>query len=76
MINPHGEDDEDFNLSFLLNRHAKVINIGTNIFTDRMCPPMEDEHLHGGNGIQTPQASQKAQPRNRRLFVPKLARTK
>ncbi|EFX64654.1 hypothetical protein DAPPUDRAFT_66073 [Daphnia pulex] len=76
MINPHGEDDEDFNLSFLLNRHAKVINIGTNIFTDEMCPPMEDEHLRGGNGIQTPQASQKTQLRNRRVFMPKFAKTK
>lgn len=72
MVNPHGEDDEDFNLSFLLNRHAKVINIGTNIFTEEMCPHMEDEHLLGGTGIHTPQASQKAHPRIRRV-LPKFA---
>jgi bestrophin, other len=70
MVNPHGEDDEDFNLSFLLNRHAKVINIGTNIFTEGMCPPMEDEHLLGGTGIHTPQASQKARIRR---VLPKFA---
>ena len=76
MVNPHGEDDEDFNLSFLLNRHAKVINLGTNIYTDDLCPPMEDDNLLGGTGIHTPQAPQKTQPRNRKMYIPKFTALK
>lgn len=26
MENPFGDDDEDFDLNFLINRHVKVIN--------------------------------------------------
>ncbi len=29
MINPYGDDDEDFDLNYLLNRHNKVINTTT-----------------------------------------------
>lgn len=45
MINPYGDDDEDFDLNFLLNRHAKVINLGTNIVTRESCPPLSEDHL-------------------------------
>ena len=54
MINPYGDDDEDFDLSYLLNRHAKVINLGTNILTSETCPPIDDEHLRKPIGIQSP----------------------
>ncbi|XP_046652814.1 bestrophin-2-like [Daphnia pulicaria] len=54
MINPYGEDDEDFDLSYLLNRHSEVINLGTNILTSDRCPPMEDENLRGAPGMHTP----------------------
>lgn len=54
MINPYGDDDEDFDLSYLLNRHAKVINLGTNIITSESCPPMKDEHLKLATAIRSP----------------------
>lgn len=74
MVHPHGEDDEDFNLSFLLNRHTKATNVGTHLFTSEMCPPMEADHLQSGIGIHTPLASQKTSHNlKNRMFRPKLA---
>lgn len=67
MINPYGEDDEDFDLSFLLNRHSKVINLGTNILTSDRCPPMEDASLQiaAAAGIHTPKNSERTSLKNR-----------
>lgn len=65
MINPYGDDDEDFDLSYLLNRHAKVINLGTNILTSEMCPPMNHEHLHGAAAMNSPKFGGKTPLRHR-----------
>ncbi|XP_032798664.2 bestrophin-2 [Daphnia magna] len=74
MIHPLGEDDEDFNLSFLLNRNVKVINVGTHAFTSDMCPPMEGDHLQTDQpGIHTPHTSHKTSHQlKNRIFKPKL----
>lgn len=74
MIHPLGEDDEDFNLSFLLNRNVKVINVGTHAFTSDMCPPMEGDHLQTDQpGIHTPHTSHKTSHQlTNRIFKPKL----
>jgi hypothetical protein len=65
MINPYGEDDEDFDLSYLLNRHSEVINLGTNILTSDRCPPMEDENLRVARGIHTPKNLDRTSLKNR-----------
>ena len=65
MINPYGEDDEDFDLSYLLNRHSEVINLGTNILTSERCPQMEDENLRVARGIHTPKNLDRTSLKNR-----------
>lgn len=42
MLDPYGDDDEDFDLNFLLNRNAKVIELGTTVFTRDKIPSMHD----------------------------------
>lgn len=42
MLDPYGDDDEDFDLNFLLNRNANVIELATNVFTSDKIPEMSD----------------------------------
>lgn len=43
MINPYGHDDEDFDLNFLIDRHMKVINLGTDTLWDSYPSVTEDK---------------------------------
>ncbi|XP_046653571.1 bestrophin-2-like isoform X2 [Daphnia pulicaria] len=44
MICPYGDGDEHFDVDFLLNRHAQVIQLGTDILSDQ-CPSAFPELL-------------------------------
>lgn len=45
MINPYGDDAEDFDLNFLIDRHAKVIHLGTDACCEQL--PSMDESILG-----------------------------
>ena len=40
MLNPHGDDDENFDLFFLIKRQADVVHIGTHAHWDQQ-PPLD-----------------------------------
>ena len=44
MLNPNGDDDEDFDLIFLINRQTKVAHIGTHGLWNRR-PSMDPKTL-------------------------------
>ena len=40
MVNPNGNDDEAFDLNSLINRHSKVVHLGTHALWQ--CRPQTD----------------------------------
>lgn len=40
MLNPNGHDDEDFDLNFLIDRHATLIHTFTQVTRDQQ-PPLD-----------------------------------
>ncbi|XP_032790943.1 bestrophin-2 [Daphnia magna] len=42
MKNPFGDDDEDFDLNFLLTRHLKTVHLGLDYLND-LVPPLKDD---------------------------------
>ena len=45
MINPYGDDDEDFDLNYLINRHKEVIHLGSDVMSSDRCPPLAEDLL-------------------------------
>lgn len=45
LINPFGDDDEDFELNWLIDRHTKVSYLGVDILMSRFPPLVKDKYF-------------------------------
>ncbi|KAM0736074.1 Bestrophin-2a [Formica fusca] len=53
LINPFGDDDEDFELNWLIDRHIKVSYLGVDTLTNR-CPPLVKDIYYDSENISLP----------------------
>ncbi|XP_008545315.1 bestrophin-4 [Microplitis demolitor] len=53
LINPFGDDDEDFELNWLIDRHTKVSYLGVDILMNR-CPPLVKDFYFDAENIILP----------------------
>ncbi|CAB0028033.1 unnamed protein product [Trichogramma brassicae] len=53
LINPFGDDDEDFELNWLIDRHIKVSYLGVDTLMDR-CPSLVKDMFFNEPNIQLP----------------------
>lgn len=51
LINPFGDDDEDFELNWIIDRHIKVSLLGVDILNQRPPPLIRDTYF-GDTGTQ------------------------
>lgn len=54
LINPFGDDDEDFELNWIIDRHIKVSLLGVDILNQRPPPLIRDTYF-GDTGMQMKQ---------------------
>ena len=50
LINPFGDDDEDFELNWIIDRHIKVSLLGVDILNQRPPPLIRDTYF-GDTGV-------------------------
>ncbi|XP_014212410.1 bestrophin-4-like [Copidosoma floridanum] len=53
LINPFGDDDEDFELNWLIDRHTKVSYLGVDTLMNR-CPPLVKDIYYDSENIILP----------------------
>ncbi|CAG5099627.1 Similar to BEST2: Bestrophin-2 (Homo sapiens) [Cotesia congregata] len=53
LINPFGDDDEDFELNWLIDRHTKVSYLGVDTLMNR-CPPLVKDFYFDSENIVLP----------------------
>ncbi|XP_011687186.1 PREDICTED: bestrophin-4-like [Wasmannia auropunctata] len=53
LINPFGDDDEDFELNWLIDRHAKVSYLGVDTLMNR-CPPLVKDIYYDSENVSLP----------------------
>ncbi|XP_012216937.1 bestrophin-4-like [Linepithema humile] len=53
LINPFGDDDEDFELNWLIDRHTKVSYLGVDTLMNR-CPPLVKDIFYDSENISLP----------------------
>ncbi|XP_051154261.1 bestrophin-4-like [Leptopilina boulardi] len=53
LINPFGDDDEDFELNWLIDRHTKVSYLGVDTLMSR-CPPLVKDYYFDSENITLP----------------------
>ncbi|XP_029167552.1 bestrophin-4-like [Nylanderia fulva] len=53
LINPFGDDDEDFELNWLIDRHTKVSYLGVDTLMNR-CPPLVKDIYYDSENISLP----------------------
>ncbi|KAG5314106.1 BEST2 protein, partial [Acromyrmex insinuator] len=53
LINPFGDDDEDFELNWLIDRHTKVSYLGVDTLMNR-CPPLVKDIYYDSEDVSLP----------------------
>ncbi|XP_011637754.1 bestrophin-4-like [Pogonomyrmex barbatus] len=53
LINPFGDDDEDFELNWLIDRHTKVSYLGVDTLMNR-CPPLVKDIYYDSENVSLP----------------------
>ncbi|XP_025153867.1 bestrophin-4 isoform X2 [Harpegnathos saltator] len=53
LINPFGDDDEDFELNWLIDRHVKVSYLGVDTLMNR-CPPLVKDIYYDSENLNLP----------------------
>lgn len=53
LINPFGDDDEDFELNWLIDRHVKVSYLGVDTLMNR-CPPLVKDIYYDSANVSLP----------------------
>nr|XP_033333072.1 bestrophin-4-like [Megalopta genalis]XP_033333073.1 bestrophin-4-like [Megalopta genalis]XP_033333074.1 bestrophin-4-like [Megalopta genalis]XP_033333075.1 bestrophin-4-like [Megalopta genalis]XP_033333076.1 bestrophin-4-like [Megalopta genalis] len=53
LINPFGDDDEDFELNWIIDRHIKVSYLGVDILMNR-CPPLVKDIYYDAENLILP----------------------
>ncbi|KAL0131844.1 hypothetical protein PUN28_003002 [Cardiocondyla obscurior] len=53
LINPFGDDDEDFELNWLIDRHMKVSYLGVDTLMSR-CPPLVKDIYYDSENVSLP----------------------
>ncbi|XP_078038038.1 bestrophin-4 isoform X2 [Augochlora pura] len=53
LINPFGDDDEDFELNWIIDRHTKVSYLGVDILMNR-CPPLVKDIYYDAENLILP----------------------
>ncbi|XP_050452328.1 bestrophin-4-like [Cataglyphis hispanica] len=53
LINPFGDDDEDFELNWLIDRHIKVSFLGVDTLMNR-CPPLVKDIYYDSENVSLP----------------------